>query len=894
LNCWWEGHSPTVLWHQNITNDHTTEKEKKKMKFGKKTEITIVIALLAILSADIVFSALPTNGQTTSTMATYCFVGAVPNPVGVGEKVLVHYGITQGLSVITDSFIGVTVVITDPSGQNTTLGPFNTDSTGGSFTYYTPATVGTYYLQAFFPQQLMPTTRNGIVKGTIMLASSSQVEALNVTQEPTRSYSGNPLPTEYWTNPIDAQLQEWYSISGNWLETPTHFVAPYNAYAPQTAHILWTKQLVTGGLAGGILGGIPASMETGDAYEGYFTGSAGQTGAIIMNGKLYYNDYSYRATGTSIPQNVVCVDLKTGVELWNKSLNNTRAEFGQTFYYSSANYQGTYDFLWTRSGTTWDAYEPLTGKWLYSMINMPSTSPMTRLRGANGEIIIYYFDIAHGWMMKWNSTKVVEAAANQRFSSGGFGKVYNCSMVGYQTLPNQGGWMWNKTMPVMTGVTRQDPIFLDDSFYLTSDNLGACSTNNGAFIGNPVTTSATSPRTTTVTGISLKPGSEGTVICNATWDDPTEWLTQNATVAWRDASITDNIAVLMSKELRQYYGISLSTGRIVWGPTESTDSYLDYLQNTQLTSNAIANGMLYGAGVGGIVYGYNITNGNLIWKHFVIDPYHSTEISNYWWVGFQFFANGMIYLGHGEHSPNMPLPPGAPYICLNATTGDLIWRIDGGFQESGWGGNSIIGDSTIVTQDEYTQNIYAIGKGPSVTTISTPDTDITLSQSITIKGTVNDISPGTSTDFMKMRFPNGVPAVSDDSMSDWMLYVYKQFSQPTNATGVQVVLSVVDSNGNFRDIGTTTTDANGFYSYQWQPDISGKYTIYARFAGTNSYYGSYAESAFNVNEAPAATAEPTATPQSMVDQYFLPAVAGIIVAIFVVGAILAVLVRKRP
>ncbi len=871
------------------------------MKIGKKTGITIVLALLVILSTDIAISASPTNAQTTSTMATYCFVGAVPNPVGIGEKVLVHYGITQGLATISGAYTGLTVVVTDPSGQNTTLGPFKTDSTGGSFTYYTPTTTGTFYLQSFFPQQPLPETvaYNGLTQGTVMLASSSQVLALNVTEEPTSSYSGNPLPTEYWANPIDSQLQEWYSISGNWLETPLHFDAPYNAYAPQSAHVLWSKQLVTGGLAGGLIAGIPVSMETGDAYEGYFTGSGQLTGttAIIMNGKLYYNDYSYRASSTSIPQNVVCVDLKTGEELWNKNLNNTRAEFGQTAYISTANYQGTFDYLWTLSngGTIWNAYEPLTGKWLYSMTNMPSSNAATRLRGPDGEIIIYYFDFAHGWMMKWNSTYLVTGNVNgARYGSSLAGKVYNCSMVGYQSLPNQGGWMWNKTIPAMTGVTKQDPVFIDDSFYVTSNNILPCSIVNSAMVGAPVTISATNPTTATVIGISLKPGSEGTLLFNVTWNDPAEWLTQNATVAWRDASIKDNIAVLMTKELRQFYGVSLSTGRIVWGPIASTDSYLDYLQASQLTANAISDGRLYSAGVGGIVYCYNVTNGNLIWKYAVTDPNHSTEISNNWWIGIQFITNGMIYLGHGEHSPNQPLPPAAPYLCLNATTGDLIWRIDGGFQETVWGGNSVIGDSTIATFDEYTNNIYAIGKGPSSTTISTPGTDITLGSSITVKGTVNDISPGTSTDFMKLRFPNGVPAVSDSSMSDWMLYVYKQHAQPTNATGVQVVLSVLDSNGNFRDIGTTKTDANGFYSYQWKPDISGTYTIYARFAGTESYYGSYAESAFNVNEAPATTAQPTPSAQSITDQYFLPAVAGIIVAILLVGAMLALMVRKRP
>jgi len=42
-----------------------------------------------------------------------------------------------------------------------------------------------------------------------------------------------------------------------------------------------------------------------------------------------------------------------------------------------------------------------------------------------------------------------------------------------------------------------------------------------------------------------------------------------------------------------------------------------------------------------------------------------------------------------------------------------------------------------------------------------------------------------------------------------------------------VTLSVVDSNGNSRVIGTTTSDASGTFAYTWTPYISGNYTITA-------------------------------------------------------------------
>jgi hypothetical protein len=78
------------------------------------------------------------------------------------------------------------------------------------------------------------------------------------------------------------------------------------------------------------------------------------------------------------------------------------------------------------------------------------------------------------------------------------------------------------------------------------------------------------------------------------------------------------------------------------------------------------------------------------------------------------------------------------------------------------------------------------------------------------------------------------------------------------------------------------------------PLVPCKYTVIATFEGSKAYYGSFAETAINVESAPTATAEPTPTPASAADLYFVPAVSGIIVAIIIVGALLTLLLlRKR-
>jgi hypothetical protein len=261
-----------------------------------------------------------------------------------------------------------------------------------------------------------------------------------------------------------------------------------------------------------------------------------------------------------------------------------------------------------------------------------------------------------------------------------------------------------------------------------------------------------------------------------------------------------------------------------------------------------------------------------------------------------FVTDDYAYFGHLEHSANNPRPRGAPFICLNVTSGEVVWRIDGAFRQSRWGGRAILGDSIIATQDTYNQQVYAIGKGPSKLTLTAPNIGVPQGTSVIISGTVTDVSPGTNDDAITMRFPNGVPAMSDASQSDWMLYVYKQFTMPASATGVDVQISVVDANGNFRNIGTATTDISGTYNLQWTPDIPGRYTVLATFAGSGAYYSSYAQTAIGVDAPPVTpTPSPTANTTTAADLYLLPGIAAIIVAIAVVGAILALLViKKKP
>jgi hypothetical protein len=115
---------------------------------------------------------------------------------------------------------------------------------------------------------------------------------------------------------------------------------------------------------------------------------------------------------------------------------------------------------------------------------------------------------------------------------------------------------------------------------------------------------------------------------------------------------------------------------------------------------------------------------------------------------------------------------------------------------------------------------------------------------------------------------------------------------PADVRGVDVILTVVDPNGNFQNIGTTTSDASGTFSYQWTPEIAGKHTLIATFAGSESYWTSYSQTAIGVHEAPQPTntEQPISTPTSF-ELYFIASTAAIIIAIAIVGLMI---IRKRP
>jgi len=242
-----------------------------------------------------------------------------------------------------------------------------------------------------------------------------------------------------------------------------------------------------------------------------------------------------------------------------------------------------------------------------------------------------------------------------------------------------------------------------------------------------------------------------------------------------------------------------------------------------------------------------------------------------------------------EHTITDPIYKGAMARAINATTGQEIWTLSDYTGEFG-AISYAVADGYNIFFNGLDDNLYSVGRGPSAMSVNAES----FGTSIVIRGTVTDTSAGTTQTQQAADFPNGVPVASDASMKDWMGYVYQQKPCPTNFTGVPVTIDVLDSNGNYRNIGTATTDATGMFSLTWTPDIPGNFTVVATFAGTNGYWPSYSETAFAVSS-PAATPTPTAIPQaSMTDTYVLASAVAIIIVIIIIGAVLMLTLRRRP
>ena len=854
---------------------------------SKNLAITAIVTFLIITMTA---ATLPITVLGDTEIPTYLFVRAEPSPVGVGQPIYINLffskpTVTSGMGSTGDLYTGLTIEIIDPDGQKTTMGPYTADATGGvGGLSFTPTKVGNYTFQGFYPGQRLTQSASSIFgpgadySHVVELPSESTIDTVIVQEDPIPTASTAPLPTEYWSRPIYATNYAWgATLGGSWygLGVPSFATTGmydaqgnFNAYsqAPNTAHIMWTKPTAFGGQVGGPIPSDQESQYTSSTIISNFFEP------IIISGVLIYSEYPLL---NSNPESWTAIDLHTGETLWSQSpgINAIRGgdataeklRMGQTVKFHSMQEFGSFSLIYSQVGggmfasgpITYQLYEPFSGEYVGNITNAVSASYIMDTDATHenvGTIFGYY--MSSGNLTMWNSTLC--------FNNG----VAAVEMMRPPTSVNYTkGTQWSVTVPTTLNDKAISPALSISK--VTPEVI--------------LLRSAPNLVTQASMGYSVEAGFDALTGAQL-------WITNRTIPQYQSISVLaarDGYYVTHNQDTNEAYGFSLETGTQLWGPVKLQGNALSCL----MRAGDIAYGRVYIYDFGGYISAIDLETGTIDWTYVPPTTGYETPygVDPIWSFGTPTIADGKLFLS-ASHMYNPPMYPGAKRLVINATDGSLVWSIksfDGRCPGA-------IADGFLVTWNAFDKQIYTYGKGQTAITSTIQNDIIKLGNDIMIKGTVTDESPGTKNPDRIARFPEGVPAVSDESMSNWMEYVYMQQPKPTNTTGVPVTLSVVDSNGNYRQIGTATTNADGFYSFQWTPDITGKYTVYATFDGSESYWPSHTVNAFTVGE-PESTATPASTPaQSIADLYFLPAIIGVIVAIIVVGAVLALLVTKKP
>ncbi|MEM1590011.1 MAG: hypothetical protein QW175_06305, partial [Candidatus Bathyarchaeia archaeon] len=639
-------------------------------------------------------------GQVTppagTQIPTYAFLNVAPNPCGVNQTVTVNMFLLVPL-LTGERPVNMTVVVKTPDKKTITLGPFTGDTTGGTWTTFTPNKVGNYTFQFFYGGQ---TLRNGVIE----LPSQSKVVTLVVQEEPVvrRAYPVTPLPSEWWQTPVTAEnVQLWYTLCKPWLGYGTVTFARtggYNVsgnYNPGTpsvlsGHVLWTKAWCGGGLSG----------LSGDQESGHYWSTSQywpKFAPVIINGILYSTWYS--AT-TGYQNGIIAIDIYTGETLWIINTTNPLRCGMVTQWYTANTYGAIGPYIWTigslpgiytKPGSTqWNMYDGFTGTYVLSIVN--GTNP-TLMEDSKGNIIGYYTNRTVGVMTIYGpappfGTQPVKGYVEIKPPPSPPVLVcWNMSQALGQSwgwAPSRGtvidwgkGVMWAKYLPNATDIGEPINNGKPNNPYMSITGI----TNNAVVL---------------VSGFTLGPGTgneqNGWLVFGA-MDAKTGdilWV-NNFTATEIDAlqpftrvtiSVWDGLIQILNLGVNwKLWAVDARTGTIKW----HTKLVGDHGSEPNIWNGpggiAARNGpgiTIY-EGFGGDIWCINNTNGEIKWytntTKLLGDPGIETPwgIWPLWVFNCHAVTNEVAYLPVG-HEYNPPLFHGAQMLAINLTDGSLIWK----------------------------------------------------------------------------------------------------------------------------------------------------------------------------------------------------------------------------
>jgi outer membrane protein assembly factor BamB len=874
-----------------------------------KNKSAIIISTLLILSIASSMILTPSSAQVTppqgTHIPTYSFINVAPNPAGIGQTVTINFFLATPLETSAEFAVNMTVIETKPDGTVLTLGPFVSDATGGTYTTIVPDQLGNYTFKFKYGGQTL--LFSGPYNGLINDPSESKTATLVVQQEATSrsSYPITPLPTNWWETPVSAEnVQEWYKITGPWLGlgsvtfattgsyNASSFCNPYTP-SPLSGHVLWTKVWAAGGVVGGDAGG---SEEAGHYWS--TRQYQPQYAPVIINGIMYSQQFS-TTMGTNMGQGIQAVNLYTGETMWTINTTNTLRAGMVTNYHHINQYGVIGPFIWTtgtlpaadtggsqpaNSGTQWNMYDATTGQYVLSIVN---GSALTLRPDESGNLIGYFLNTTAGTEIVHPSPGVNQIVTN----TGSHLSCVNLTMAIGQT---GGSWQpaRNTVRAMNTGLMWSKPVPTNISGAAISPALAVSSVTGNAVVmtGGFVHGQGVGGETAGWLVVASFDADKGDLL-----------MSKNLTYAGGDNSFLpytrtsqvygEGIIFNMNDVSYELEAFDARTGTKLWHNTLTGERGSDPNAYDLFSLKPyVANGKLIIEGLGGDLWAFDAKTGTQLWytntTKLIGDPGIETPYGIWplWVFNCAGFTNDVAYLPIG-HEYNPPLFHGAQMIAINMTDGSLLWSELGTYIRS-----TSIAYGIMLSMNAYDNQIYAFGKGPSQTTVSSPSVGVTTATPITITGRVTDVSAGAKQNAVAANFPNGLPAVSDESQSKWMEYVYQQQVKPDHTTGVLVTISVIDANHNERAIGTTTSDDSGAFGFTWTPDISGDYRITATFAGSESYWPSSASTYAHASDV--VTPAPTSAPQQGLATtadlltYLSVGVIAIIIAIALVGLLI--------
>ncbi|MCW4018255.1 MAG: hypothetical protein NWF00_06215 [Candidatus Bathyarchaeota archaeon] len=840
---------------------------KPNMKNNKK-QMVFAAALTIILSISTLPIFMPTvNAHDPPwNIPTWTYVVAYNNVIGVNQQEKFIYWLGVSPPPTASGAFGdrwnFTLEITRPDAEKEILGPFKSDPVGGGYAFYTPTLVGTYTVVAKFPGHIItgepyppnwgPTSFGYANVNDTYEPSVSDPITFTVTNEPLQLWQEAPLPTGFWTRPINSANVHWWPLTGNWLGGAAQNVGPTTNFgygtAPESSHVMWKTPACFGGLMDARFGDLGY---TTSHYEGI------NFNPIILNGRIYYN-----APNSEMREGYYVLDLYTGDQLlfYNTTgpvtgagggfdshggITQQSIAFAQIIDIELPNQMGGYPYLWSTTAetpNTWLMYDAYTNNYICSINNVPSWATSgggpfgprggTAVYGKDGSILSYNIvntgtpDAPQYYLQCWNTTQAIWwKGTQQQYQNGDYSGFSGNNYFSWRpylnyTFDGSHGYSINVSIPNVPG-----NILTVRENQLVIGGTAGSNNENGITLGQ-------------LWALNLDPakGAIGSLLWNRTFTPPSS--AGNKTISMGDVDPEDGVFLFSCVQTKQRWGYSLETGQPLWGPTEPEDPMKYYGM-----PNNIYQGMLisYTYLCGGTVYSYNITTGELLWTYTPTQIGYESPFGDYP-AQLACVADGKIFIYSSPLWRTNPLWRGSYLRCINASDGAELWKVL-------HYGSAVVADGFVVGLNYYDNNVYCYGKGPSATTAMVQNDVITQGSQVLIKGTVTDQSPGAI----------GTPAIADENMDSWMEYLYQQQAKPEDANGVKVHLTAIDPNGNFQDLGTATSDITGNFAIMWQPPVPGLYTVTAEFAGSKSYWPSSAETHFGVETADSLSAQPATT-----------------------------------